>query len=245
LEASIEVHTKKVPKEQKDTAKAVNTNLPKRDQSRGRESITCYRCGKVGHFWSDCKEAKVLCSKCDSTNYATSMCRKEPEGKMEDEKKDKKEKQRQSRQTKEDDKKAKENKKKAKTEKHKARKMTPRRQRKASVSESSFDSDSHSDSNSESESTSRVKVRCSVNIGSNATPRMDCLISKMNSRHKHVYQPLPDSGATRSIIGTDVIQELRLRYDKHSDTKVKLFNPSGEPMKVEGYTTFRIKSEGC
>jgi hypothetical protein len=45
LEASTQVHTKKAPREQKDTAKAVNTNLPKRDQSRGREGITCFKCG--------------------------------------------------------------------------------------------------------------------------------------------------------------------------------------------------------
>jgi hypothetical protein len=50
LEVSTEVHTKKGSKEQKDIAKAVNTNLPKRDQSRARESVTCFCCRKVGHF---------------------------------------------------------------------------------------------------------------------------------------------------------------------------------------------------
>jgi hypothetical protein len=84
-----------------------------------------------------------------------------------------------------------------------------------------------------------------VNIGTNATPRMDCFKRKMNSRNKHAFRPLPDSGATRSIIGTNVMQELRLRYDRHGDTNVYLVNTSGEPMKVEGCTTFRIKSEGC
>jgi hypothetical protein len=129
-------------------------------------------------------------------------------------------------------------------EKHEARKMTPGRRRKDSSSSSLSSSSSSSDSDSKSESTLRLEVRFSVNIGSNTTPRMDCLINRMNSRHKHVYRPLPDSGATRSIIRTDVMEELKLKYDKHGDTKVKLFNASGEPMKVEGCITFKITSKG-
>jgi hypothetical protein len=195
LEASIEVHTKKGPKLQKENARTVNTDPPKRNQSRGRESVTCYRCGLVGHFRSECKETKVFCSKCDSSNHATSVCRKEPAGKTEDKKKDKKEKQRESTKTKEEDKKANEKKKEAKKENHKARKITPKRRKKVYVSESSSDSSESYDS-SESESTLRVEVRCSplspVNISSNATPRMDCFIKKMNSRHKHSFRPLPE-----------------------------------------------------
>jgi hypothetical protein len=101
------------------------------------------------------------------------------------------------------------------------------------------------DSYSKSEFTSLVHIRCSDNVGSNATPRIDAVISKMNSRKKHVYRPLPDSGATRSIIGTDVMKQLKLRYDKDRETHVKLFNASGEPMKVEGCTSFLITSDGC
>jgi succinate dehydrogenase flavin-adding protein (antitoxin of CptAB toxin-antitoxin module) len=111
LEASIQVHMKKAPKEQKDTAKAVNTKLPKKDQSRGREGGTCYKCGKVGHFWSNSTESNILCSKCKSTYHATSMSRKEPEVKTVDKIKDKKERQGESRKTKEDDNKAEERKK--------------------------------------------------------------------------------------------------------------------------------------
>jgi hypothetical protein len=137
------VHPKKAPKEQKDTAKAVKTNLPKRDHSRGREGITCFKCGKVGRFRNSCTKPNMLCSNYKSTNHATFMCREEPEVKTVD----KKEKQTESRKTKEDDKKAKN--KKAKSEKHKARKRTPRRRRKESSS-SSLSSSSESDSESES-----------------------------------------------------------------------------------------------
>jgi hypothetical protein len=162
-----------------------------------------------------------------------------------DKKQEKKDKQRLSRKAIEDEQKAKDKKKKERSERHKARKLTPSKRRISKRRTRSSSSRSSSGSYSDGEFTSRVAVRCSVNIGFNTTPRMDCVISKMNSRHKHAYRTLPDSGATRSLIGTDVMQELNLKYDKYSDTKIRLFNASGEPMKVKGGTTFKIMSEGC
>jgi hypothetical protein len=84
-----------------------------------------------------------------------------------------------------------------------------------------------------------------VNVGSNATPRKNAVISKMNSRKKRVYRPLPDSRATRRIVGTEVMKQLKLNYDKDGDTHVKLFNASGEPMRVKKCTLFLITSDGC
>jgi hypothetical protein len=60
-----------------------------------------------------------------------------------------------------------------------------------------------------------------------------------------VFRPLPDSGATLSIVGTKVMTDLNLKYDKMDKELPKLFNASGKPMSITGTTTFLITSEGC
>jgi hypothetical protein len=60
-----------------------------------------------------------------------------------------------------------------------------------------------------------------------------------------VFRPLPDSGATQSIVGSQVMTDLRLKFYKDDEELPKLYNVSGRPMSVTGTTTFLITSEGC